>query len=43
MKITIVFEVESREALREILIAGKTHSMRDYQITKFKDGDHLKE
>jgi hypothetical protein len=36
MKIKVLFEVEGRETLREILQTGKAHSLLDYKIINFE-------
>ena len=35
MKIQVLFEVKSREELREILQTGKAYSLLDYKILNF--------
>ena len=36
MRINVLFEVNSREELREILLTGKEYSLLDYKIINFE-------
>ena len=41
MKITITFDVESRDAMNQILQVGKEYSLYDYKIDNFVYGTSL--